>query len=386
MKYRTRIYYSDEQKAIMWDRWQKGDSLNDIARIFDRSHSAISGILSLTGGIRPAKRIRSSLALSLTEREEISRGIASQESLRSIAYRLARAPSTISREVKRNNGNQQYRATQADQAAWDRAKRPKPCKLSGNPCLIKAITSKLQLNWSPQQIAGWLKREYPTEEHNQVSHETIYRSLYVQARGVLKKELIQYLRTKRIMRRSKHSSLKGSGLGQITETVSISERPASVSDRAIPGHWEGDLIAGSKNSYIVTLVERHSRYVMLAKISDRKSESVVSALIKQAKKLPSELYKSLTLDRGSEFADHPRLKLEANVDVYFCDPSSPWQRGSNENTNRLLRQYFPKGTDISLHSQAKLNAVARQLNERPRKTLAYETPAERFNACVASTG
>jgi IS30 family transposase len=386
MKQRPRIYYSDEQKAIMWDRWQKGDSLNDIARLFDRSHSSISGILSLTGGIRPATRTRSSLALSLAEREEISRGIASQESLRSIAYRLARAPSTISREVKRNNGNQQYRATQADQAAWDRAKRPKPCKLSGNQCLIKAITSKLTLNWSPQQIAGWLKREYPSEEHNQVSHETIYRSLYVQARGVLKKELIQYLRTKRIMRRSKHSSLKRSGLGQITETVSISERPASVADRAIPGHWEGDLIAGSKNSYIVTLVERHSRYVMLAKISDRKSESVVSALIKQAKKLPNELYKSLTLDRGSEFADHPRLKLEANVDVYFCDPSSPWQRGSNENTNRLLRQYFPKGTDLSVHSQAKLSAVARQLNERPRKTLAYETPVERFNACVALTG
>jgi IS30 family transposase len=219
-----------------------------------------------------------------------------------------------------------------------------------------------------------------------VSHETIYRSLYVQARGVLKKALIQYLRTQRVMRRSKHSTLKNSGLGQIKETVSIRERPASVEDRAIPGHWEGDLIAGSKNSYIVTLVERHSRYVMLAKISDRKSESVVSAMIKQAKKLPNELYKSLTLDRGSEFADHPRLKVEANVDVYFCDPSSPWQRGSNENTNRLLRQYFPKGTDISLHSQAKLNAVARQLNERPRKTLAFETPAERFKACVASIG
>lgn len=384
MKQRTRIYYSDEQKSIMWDRWQKGDSLNNIARLFDRNHSSISGILSLTGGIRPPKRTRSSLALSLSEREEISRGVASHESLRSIAYRLGRAPSTISREVKRNDGDQQYRATQADQAAWDRARRPKRCKLSGNSVLIQAIADKLQLNWSPEQISGWLKREYPTEEHNQVSHETIYRSLYVQARGVLKKELIQFLRTQRVMRRSKHSTLKNSGLGQIKETVSIRERPASVEDRAIPGHWEGDLIAGSKNSYIVTLVERHSRYVMLAKISDRKSESVVSAMIKQAKKLPDELYKSLTLDRGSEFADHTRLKVEANVDVYFCDPSSPWQRGSNENTNRLLRQYFPKGTDISLHSQAKLNAVARQLNERPRKTLAYETPAERFKACVAS--
>ena len=386
MKQRPRIYYTEEQKSIMWDRWKKGDSLKDIARIFDRGHSAISGILSVTGGIRPPKRIRSSLALSLTEREEISRGIATHESLRSIAARLGRAPSTISREVKRNEGDQQYRAARADQAAWDRAKRPKRCKLDGNYFLVKAISSKLKLNWSPQQIAGWLKREYSTEEHNQVSHETIYRSLYVQARGVLKKELIQYLKTHRVMRRSKHSSLKRSGLGQITNTVSISERPASVSDRAVPGHWEGDLICGSKNSQIVTLVERHSRYVMLAKVNDRKSESVVTALIKQAKKLPNTLYKSLTLDRGSEFADHPRLKTEANIDVYFCDPSSPWQRGTNENTNRLLRQYFPKGTDLSVHSQAKLSAVAKQLNERPRKTLGYETPAERFNACVALTG
>lgn len=386
MKQRPRIYYSDNQKAIMWDRWQKGDSLKDIARIFDRGHSAIGRILAFTGGIRPAARTRSSMALSLSEREEISRGIASHESLRSIAARLGRAPSTISREVKRNNGDQDYPATQADQAAWDRAKRPKRCKLDGNHLLIKAISIKLKLNWSPQQISGWLKREYPTEEHNQVSHETIYRSLYVQSRGVLKKELIQYLRTKRIMRRSKHSSLKGSGLGQITEAVSISERPASVSDRAIPGHWEGDLISGSKNSHIVTLVERHSRYVMLAKISDRKSESVVTALIKQAKKLPNELYKSLTLDRGTEFANHRRFQVETKIDVYFCDPNSPWQRGTNENTNRLLRQYFPKGTDLSIHSQAKLSAVARQLNERPRKTLDYETPAERFNACVASIG
>lgn len=386
MKQRPRIYYSDEQKAIMWDRWKKGDSLQDIARLFDRNHSSISGILSVTGGIRPPQRLRSHLALSLSEREEISRGVASQESFRSIAHRLGRSPSTISREIKRNDGYQQYRATQADQAAWDRAKRPKLCKLSGNQDLIKTITCKLQSNWSPQQIAGWLKREFPTEEHNQVSHETIYRSLYVQTRGVLKKELIQYLRTRRIMRRSKHSSLKGSGLGQITDTVSISERSATIEDRAIPGHWEGDLIAGSKNSYIVTLVERHSRFVMLAKIKDRKSESVVSALIKQAKKLPNELYKSLTLDRGTEFADHRRFKVETNIDVYFCDPNSPWQRGSNENTNRLLRQYFPKGTDLSVHSQAKLSAVARQLNERPRKTLNYETPAERFKTCVASTG
>jgi len=386
MKHRKRIYYTEAQKSIMWDRWQKGDSLHDIARIFDRGHSSIARILSMTGGIRPLERIRSSLVLSLAEREEISRGVACQESFRSIAFRLGRSPSTISREVKRNAGDEHYRATQADQAAWDRARRPKPCKLAGNTPLIQTITDKLQSYWSPEQISGWLKRVYPTEAHNQVSHETLYRSLYVQARGVLKKELIQYLRTQRVMRRSKHSTLKGNGLGQIKDTVSISERPPAIEDRAIPGHWEGDLIAGSKNSYVVTLVERHSRYVMLAKIHDRKSESVINALIQQAKALPGELYQSLTLDRGSEFADHSRLKVEANVDVYFCDPSSPWQRGSNENTNRLLRQYFPKGTDLSLHSQAQLDAVARQLNERPRKTLAYETPAGRFNACVAATG
>ena len=218
-----------------------------------------------------------------------------------------------------------------------------------------------------------------------MSHETIYRSLFIQTRGVLKKELQQYLRTQRAIRRSKHASLKRDGLGKIKDAVSISERPASVEDRAVPGHWEGDLIAGSKNSYIATLVERHSRYVMLVKIKQKTTETVVSALIKQSRKLPDELYKSLTWDRGNELADHKRFTLETNIDVYFCDPRSPWQRGSNENTNRLLRQYFPKGTDLTVHSQAKLNTVARQLNERPRKTLGFETPAERFNACVALT-
>jgi IS30 family transposase len=240
--------------------------------------------------------------------------------------------------------------------------------------------------WSPQQIAGWLKREYPEDESHQVSHETIYRSLFIQARGVLKKELQQHLRSQRAIRRSRHSSQKKDGRGQITNAVSIRERPASVEDRAVPGHWEGDLIAGSNNSYIATLVERHTRYVMLAKVRNKDTESVISALIKQSKKLPSELYKSLTWDRGHELADHQHFTLATDIKVYFCDPSSPWQRGSNENTNGLLRQYFPKGTDLSVHSQAKLNAVARQLNERPRKTLEFETPAERFNACVASIG
>jgi len=386
MRYRTRIKYTTKQKTDIWDRWQRGESLTSIGRLFDRPSSSIFNMLAPTGGIRPAPRKRSRLALTQSEREEISRGTVANQSMRSMAASLQRSPSTISREIKRNGGYAGYRATHADQAAWDRAHRPKPCKLADNPMLRQIVARKLRCNWSPEQIAGWLKRQHPEDEHYTVSHETIYRSLFIQARGVLKKELQQYLRTQRAIRRSKHASLKKSGLGQITNAVSISERPASVEDRAVPGHWEGDLIGGSKNSYIATLVERHTRYVMLAKVKNKDTESVVSALIKQSKKLPGELYRSLTWDRGKELADHQRFTLETNIDVYFCDPSSPWQRGTNENTNRLLRQYFPKGTDLSLHSQARLNAVARQLNERPRKTLEFETPAERFNACVASTG
>jgi IS30 family transposase len=251
--------------------------------------------------------------------------------------------------------------------------------------LRRIVASRLKQNWSPRQIAGWLKRAYPDEEHKRVSHETIYRSLFIQARGVLKKELQLYLRTQRAIRRSKQHSIKNEGLGSIKNMVSIRERPASVEDRAVPGHWEGDLIAGSNNSYIATLVERHTRYVMLVRVNSKDTETVISALIKNARKLPTELYKSLTWDRGKEMSDHQRFTLATNIDVYFCDPQSPWQRGSNENTNRLLRQYVPKRTDLSVHSQARLNAVARQLNERPRETLEFETPAERFNACVALT-
>ena len=386
MKYRTRIYYTEEQKALMWDRWQKGDSLHAIAQLFDRCHSSIQGIFSATGGVRPAKRTRSSLALSLSEREEISRGIASDESMRSIATRLGRAPSTISREIQRNGGDGKYRAARADMKAWERASRPKNCKLAGSPWLRRAIEIKLRVNWSPEQIAGWLKREHPGDESKHVSHETIYRSLFIQARGVLKKELLQYLRSERTMRKPIHVGQLEDGRGKIPHAISISERPATVEDRAVPGHWEGDLIAGTNNSYIATLVERHTRYVTLVKIDDKRTESVVTELIKQAKKLPSELYQSLTWDRGTEMKDHQRFTLATDIKVYFCDPQSPWQRGSNENTNRLLRQYFPKGTDLSIHSQSKLDAVARQLNERPRKTLDFETPAERFNACVALTG
>lgn len=386
MKQRPRIYNTEEQKALMRDRWQKGESLNAIARLFGRHHPSIQRILAETGGIRPPPRRRSRLSLTLAEREEISRGVVAGRSIRSIASGLCRAPSTVSREIRRNGGLRRYRASKADQAAWGRAHRPKTCKLVENRALARIVASKLQLEWSPEQIAGWLKRTYPDDESYQVSHETIYRSLFIQARGALKKELLQHLRRTRGMRRSRHHTQKTDDHGRITDTVSISERPASVEDRAVPGHWEGDLLFGSNNSQIATLVERHTRYLMLAKADGKDTETVINALIKHAHKLPRELYKSLTWDRGKEMADHQRFSLATDIKVYFCDPQQPWQRGSNENTNGLLRQYFPKGMDLSEVTQAKLDAVSRRLNQRPRKTLDYETPAERFSKCVASIG
>ncbi len=386
MKQRRRIYYTETQKALMWDRWQKGDSLQQIAQLFDRNHSSVQGILAQSGGIRPAQRCRSRLALTLAEREEISLGLALGDSIRSIATLLGRAPSTISREISRNGGSDLYRASWADQAAWDRACRPKTCKLVEHRRLARIVAGKLRGLWSPEQIAGWLKYAYPADEDYHVSHETIYRSLYIQARGALKKELLQHLRRTRAMRRSRHHTQKTDTHGRITNTVSISERPATVEDRAVPGHWEGDLLFGDRNSQIATLVERHSRYVMLVKVARQDTETVINALIKNARRLPQELYKSLTWDRGKEMADHTRFTLATDIKVYFCDPHSPWQRGTNENTNGLLRQYFPKGKDISAYSQSQLNTVARKLNERPRKTLNYETPAERFHQSVASIG
>src|SRR3974390_2496408 len=377
--------FTAAEKTELWDRWQRGESLKAIGRAFGKPSSSIYFQLAPHGGIRPAPRRRSRLALTLAEREEISRAIAEYQSTRSIAWLLGRSPSTVSREISRNGGYDGYRAAVAAAKALDRARRPKRCKLATNSQLRQAVAGKLRLDWSPEQIAGWLKRTHPEDECNRVSHETIYRSLFVQARGVLKKELLNHLRSKRSMRRSKPFDPNGDRRGHIKDIVSIRQRPATVEDRAVPSHWEGDLLSGPNNSYIATLVERHTRYVMLAKVAGKDTETVVSALIKQAKKLPKELYKSLTWDRGKELTDHRRFTLATKIDVYFCDPQSPWQRGSNENTNGLLRQYFPKGTDLSVHSQAYLNKVARQLNERPRETLQFETPAERFNACVAST-
>jgi transposase, IS30 family len=379
-------FFTAAESAEIWDRWQKGEGLKSIGRALGRrGSSSIYNHLSPFGGIRPRPRRRSRLALTLVEREEISRGVINGDSLRVIAGSLRRAASTVSREVARNGGLGQYRAAASEKRAWSRALRPKACKLATRPLLRRVVARLLRRNWSPQQIAGWLKRNHPDEEAFWVSHETIYRSLFVQARGVLKKELIEHLRSHRPIRRSRRATAKVDLRGRIPHTVSIRERPAEAEDRAVPGNWEGDLLCGSANSYLVTLVERQTRYLMLAKISNRDTQSVVTALIKQAKQLPEQLYRSLTWDRGMELADHRRFTLATDVAVYFCDPQSPWQRGSNENTNRLLRQYFPKRTDLSVHSQARLNKIARQLNERPRKTLGYVSPAERFQACVAST-
>ena len=386
MTYRTRTYYTDSQKALMWERWKAGWTLHQIGHLFDRPHTSIQTILSRTGGIRPPERRRSLAALSLGEREEISRALVTGESIRSIAARLGRAPSTVSRELKRNGGQEGYRATQADSAAWDRALRPKRCKLAKNRALARAVADKLRLLWSPEQIAGWLKHTYPCDESHYVSHETIYRSLFIQARGALKKELLEHLRRTRGMRRSRQYTQKTAIHGQIADAVSIRERPASVEDRAVPGHWEGDLVFGSGSSQIATLVERQTRYVMLVKLEGKDSQTVVNALIKNARKLPQELYKSLTWDRGTEMHGHKRFTMATDIQVYFCDPQSPWQRGSNENTNGLLRQYMPKGIDISGYSQLQLNAIARQLNQRPRKTLGFHTPAEMFSERVALTG
>jgi len=386
MRNRKRTFYSQWDKQVMWDRWQQGGTLHEIAQLFDRPHSSIQGIFSKAGGVRPPARRRSRLALTRYEREEISRGLVAGHSIRSIASTLGRAPSTVSREIQRNGGRRVYRANLAERAAWDRALRPKVCKLVKHRVLARLVAGRLKLQWSPEEIAGWLRREYPNDERRQASHETIYKTLFIQARGALKKELLAHLRQTRAMRRPRGHTLKGKKQGQIVDAVSIRERPAEAEDRAVPGHWEGDLIIGANQSQIATLVERSTRYCMLIRVPRKDTETVINALIKQAHKLPRELYKSLTWDRGSELADHKRFSLATDVKVYFCDPKSPWQRGSNEQINGLLRQYFPKGMDLSDVHQNHLNAIARRLNERPRKTLEYYSPAEKFAECVASIG
>src|SRR5215813_5680719 len=376
---------SPTQKSDIWNRWEAGQTLHEIGRVYGKPHKSIRGVLLPRGGISPVVRRRSRLALKLSEREDISRGIASGSSLREIAKRLDRAVSTVSREVTRHGGRPGYRAHAADQQAWDSALRPKRCRLAVNRRLRDIVASKLILDWAPEQISGWLKTHYPKNESMRVSHETIYRSLFIQARGVLKKELMDHLRSKRRMRRSRHASEHGQSRGQIVDAISIRERPAEAEDRAIPGHWEGDLLSGGKNSYIATLVERHSRFLMLIKVPSKETEGVVAALSQHVGKLPATLRRSLTWDRGLEMAKHKEFTVATDVQVYFCDPQSPWQRGTNENTNLLLRQYFPRGTDLSPISQAQLDQVSLRLNQRPRKTLGFQTPASTLQASVAST-
>jgi len=376
---------SDAQKAEVWHRWKVGQSLSDIGRALDKHPGSIHGVVAANGGIVPLVRRRAPMALSLAEREEISRGIAAGSTIRQMAAAAGRSPSTISREIERHGGRGRYRAVEADAKAWQHARRPKQCRLAINPRLQDLVANKLALDWSPEQIAGWLKLEFPGDGDMQMSHETIYRSLFIQARGVLKKELVGHLRSRRMMRRSKSATTDGQPRGQIVDAVSIHERPAEIEDRAIPGHWEGDLISGAKNTHIATLVERHSRYTMLVKVEGKDTVSVVTALSTQVCTLPSQLRLSLTWDRGMELARHKQFTVATDVQVYFCDPKSPWQRGTNENTNRLLRQYFPKGTDLSVYSQADLDEIALRLNQRPRKTLGFKTPANTLNITVAAT-
>ena len=376
--------FTDPQCAELWRMYRSGESVLAIGRALGRGGSAVQRILQASGGITPAARRRSSRVLSLLEREEISRGIAAGSTIRSIAKGLQRAPSTVSQEICRHGGRRRYRAAEADIAAWEAARRPKRCLLSRNLRLQRIVASKLKEEWAPQQIAGWLKSEYAQNPELWVSHETIYRSLFVQARGALKRELIGHLRSKRRIRRSRHATDRGEGRGQIVDAVSIRQRPAEVEDRAIPGHWEGDLVEGSRGSFIATLVERQSRFVIIVKIADKRTETVVKALVRAVRKLPVALRRSLTWDRGAELADHAQFTIATDVQVYFCDPSSPWQRGSNENMNGLLRQYYPKGTDLSAVTQAQLDTVARKLNTRPRETLNWKTPAYILGASVST--
>jgi len=376
---------SESEQSELWRRYRSGESCSEIGRALGRRTGTIYSIVFRHGGFSPRPRQRHARALSLHEREEIACGLPAGLSIRQIATQLGRAPSTISREIRRHGGRTNYRALCADQRAWQRARRPKRGKLAQHRGLRAAVITGLKQHWSPKQITERLPKLYPCDHSMRVSHETLYRSLFIQARGELKKQLLTHLRSGQSIRRARNASAKGKGQGQIVGAISIRERPAEVEDRAVPGHWEGDLISGSKNSHILTLVERHTRYLMLAKVPSRQSADVVKILSEKINRLPQELRRSLTWDRGMEMANHQDFTIATDVQVYFCDPHSPWQRGSNENTNGLLRQYFPKGTDLSVHSQAYLDKVAIQMNGRPRQTLDFDTPAERFNASVALT-
>lgn len=384
---RRRDYgFTERQRAELWTRWKAGESLTDIARALDKVPASILEVIRKRGGIAPVPRKRSRLALSLAEREEVSRGLRAGESLRSIAARLGRAPSSVSREVRRNGGRDDYRAVTADYRADRMAVRPKHCKLALNGRLRSIVAQRLRDDWSPEQISGWLKAEYPAEDALRVSHEVIYQTLFVQARGALGRELMKHLRTRRVTRKSKRASTAGQNRGMIKDLLSISERPPEADDRAVPGHWEGDMVNGSRQSFVATLVERSTRFLLLLKLDGNNANSIVVALTDGFRALPKQLKRSLTWDRGPEMADHVRFTTATDVRVFFCDPQAPRQRGTNENTNGLLRQYLPKGTDLNAFTQSELDEIASKLNTRPRKTLGYRTPAAMLaEATVATT-
>jgi IS30 family transposase len=379
-----RVRLSWSEKNELWQRWRRGESQSEIARALHRVSSCVHNVVAAEGGIAPRPRRRASHALTGQEREEISRRLAQGQSLRAISRSVRRAPSTISREVARNGGRALYRAASADRRAWQQAQRPQPCRLGQQGPLRRAVAAKLVRQWAPQQIAGWLRQTFPSDPDMQVSHETIYRSLFVQSRGVLKRALTQHLRRPRRMRQARAAA--GQPRSRILDAVSIRDRPAEAADRAVPGHWEGDLLTGAGCSYIVTLVERQSRFAMLIRLPNKETATVVAALTRLVRRLPQGLMKSLTWDRGTELAGHRAFTVATDIQVYFCDPYSPWQRGSNENTNGLLRQYLPHGTDLSTRTQRQLDAIALRLNTRPRLTLGYQTPADKLAQIVASTG
>ena len=379
--------FSPLEVEAMWARWQQGEALIEISEALGHPKTTILWKIERAGGLRPRERHRAAGALSLAEREEISRGVVAGDGVRAIARRLGRAPSTVSRELRRHApAPAAYRACRADEAAWEHARRPKPCRLAQHRRLRQLVEQKLRLDWAPQQIAQWLKATYPDDPTLHVSHETIYQSLYVQARGALKRALVAHLRRGQRYRRPRASARATRGPGQLVDIVRIAERPPNADTRAVPGHWEGDLLIGKRGTQIATLVERQSRFVLLERLPSVDSPTVVTALARRVQRLPASLKQSLTWDRGKEMAQHKQFTIATDVQVYFCDPQSPWQRGSNENTNGLLRQYFPKGMDLSQVTQQQLNAVANKLNTRPRQTLNWKTPAEVLNAAVASTG
>ena len=369
---------TEAEKTEIWDRHAKGESSHVIARHVGRSARGVRGLLSRSGGVRPRPPKRPERELTVDEREEISRGLAAGASCRAIARRISRAPSTISREVRRNGGRQHYRAAEAELATLRRHRRPKLSKLALSSRLLAVVKERLELQWSPEQISAWLKVEFPDDPQMQISHETIYLSLYVQSRGTLRKELTKHLRTQRSFRQAKKRT--PSGRGRIADRVMISERPAEATDRAVPGHWEGDLLLGKPTDAIGTLVERSTRFLMLFQLPGGaiRAEAARQRLAETILQLPGSLRRSLTWDQGHEMAQHVRFTVDTGVQVYFCDPHSPWQRGTNENTNGLLRQYFPKGRSLATVTQAELDLIADRLNGRPRQTLGWRTPAQKL--------